>query len=87
MGDSLSYRYRYRFVSVWVDADVEYVGSVGDTVIVSSRYSGFISWLSRVDLPGGDSTLGVNLSLGSGSAFSLSRTSLTIPGSGVIVLV
>ena len=32
---------------------------------------------------GTDSTLGVNLSLGSGSAFSLSRTSLTIPGSGV----
>ena len=31
-GDSLSYRYRYRFDSVWVDADVEYVGSVGDTV-------------------------------------------------------
>ena len=33
-GDSLSYRYRYRFDSVWVDADVEYVGSVGDTVVV-----------------------------------------------------
>ena len=27
---------------------------VGDTVIVSSRYSGFITWLSRVDLPGVD---------------------------------
>ena len=25
-GDSLSYRFRYRFDSVWVDADVEYVG-------------------------------------------------------------
>ena len=26
-GDSLSYRFRYRFDSVWVDADVEYVDS------------------------------------------------------------
>ena len=33
-GDSLSYRYRYWFDSVWVDADVEYVGSVGDRVVV-----------------------------------------------------
>ena len=42
-GDSLSYRYRYRFDSVWVDADVEYVGSVGDTVVVL--------WHSYNDLP------------------------------------
>ena len=28
-GESLSYRYRYRIDSVWVDADVENVGSVG----------------------------------------------------------
>ena len=35
-----------------------------------------------LDYDGTDSTLGVNLSLGAGSAFSLSRTSLTIPGSG-----
>ena len=38
-GDSLSYRYRYRFDSVWVDADVEYVGSVGDTLV---GWGGFI---------------------------------------------
>ena len=30
----LSYRYRYWFDSVWGDADVEYVGSVGDRVVV-----------------------------------------------------
>ena len=26
------------------------LGMFGDTVIVSSRYSGFITWLSRVDM-------------------------------------
>ena len=34
---------RYRFDSVWVDADVEYVGSVGDRVVVL--------WHSYNDLP------------------------------------
>ena len=47
-GDTLRIRLEYS-----EDGEVWKVCSVfGDTVIGSSRYSGSITWLSRVDLPG-----------------------------------